>query len=80
MCCGKRFPIQAEHKPGGRPATTIDWHEAEKVYDDYAYVYGFSQSLERLAQRGGFGHDELTIYPEEAAAKRARLGARTTGA
>ena len=31
----------------------IDWITAEKIYEMYSYMYGKSQSLERLAERGG---------------------------
>lgn len=37
----------------------ISWEEAEKVYKMYSYVFGNGQSLERIAQRGGFGHGEI---------------------
>ena len=36
---------------GGR----VDWPAAEQAYRDYARRYGAQQSLELLAQRGGFG-------------------------
>lgn len=78
MCCGKRFPIQGywERGIGHVPPTTIDWHEAETIYEDYVYMYGNSQSLERLAQRGGFGHNEGVVIREEAAAERIRRAER----
>lgn len=47
----RMFPIQR--------GTPIPWHEAEKAYRTYAEHYGESQSLERLAQRGGFGVSEF---------------------
>ena len=37
----------------------VPWSVAERIYEAYAKKYGTSQSLERLAERGGF-------YPEEA--------------
>lgn len=37
----------------------IPWALAEEAYAVYAKRYGTDQSLERLAERGGFGTDEL---------------------
>ena len=45
------FPIQQ----GG----TIPWWLAEVAYGYYAELYTTEQSLERLAERGGFGMLEL---------------------
>lgn len=56
------FPIQDEYSSsdwGTRPACTIPWWLAEKAYAEYADRNGRSQSLERLAKRGGFGRQEL---------------------
>ena len=49
----KRFPIQ-----GG---LTISWEAAEVAYKNYARFFGSSQSLERLAERGGFGLAEFSL-------------------
>lgn len=38
---------------------TIPWWLAEKAYEGYVARFGNSQSLERLAERGGFGRREL---------------------
>jgi hypothetical protein len=35
---------------------------AEKAYEVYSSKYGTSQSLERLAERGGFGLGELDEF------------------
>jgi len=61
------FPIQGEglrRKPFPyRPkASTIPWWLATVAYKWYSYCYGDSQSMERLAERGGFGRDELVLY------------------
>lgn len=59
------FPIQQDFKRNERgemeqlPATAIPWWLAEVAYEYYAAKYGTQQSLERLAERGGFGRDEL---------------------
>lgn len=58
----RRFPIQAEwnHKDHLRyPALSIPWSVAEMAYRNYAARYGNGQSLETIAQRGGFGREEL---------------------
>lgn len=81
MSCGRRFPVQGGYT-GERdnrgaviyvPDSDMDWHEAESVYEDYAFLYPSSargQSLERLAQRGGWGWNEADYLRKEAAAKR----------
>ena len=40
---------------------TIPWWLAEEAYQWYANRFGNGQSLERLAERGGFGRDELLM-------------------
>jgi hypothetical protein len=42
----KRFPIQR--------AGSVPWSEAEIAYKYYAKFFGSRQTLERLAERGGF--------------------------
>jgi len=37
----------------------IPWSLAERAYDVYSAKYGTTQSLQRLAERGGFGLAEL---------------------
>ena len=61
----KLFPIQSEsyrHEDGRVKETgrlLIPWSVAETAYEEYSRRYGKGQSLERLAERGGFGRDEL---------------------
>ena len=53
------FPIQGEL---GRPrlkSSSIPWWLAEIAYEHYMKLFGSDQSLERIAERGGFGRDEL---------------------
>ena len=59
----KNFPIQAEFLPAGKKlaATEIPWWLAEIAYERYVELYGNQQSLERLAERGGFGRKELLV-------------------
>lgn len=56
------FPIQHEldnSRWGWQVACTIPWWLAEEAYKSYVRQFGNSQSLERLAERGGFGREEL---------------------
>lgn len=41
------------------PPSTIPWWLAEEAYKVYSDKFGSSQSLERLAERGGFSREEL---------------------
>ena len=50
----RRFPVVS----GG----TIPWEIAEAAYIEYARKYGKSQTLERMAERGGFHVDELDMF------------------
>jgi hypothetical protein len=47
----KRFPIQR--------AGTVPWKDAEEAYKTYAKLFGRCQTLERLAERGGFDIGEF---------------------
>jgi hypothetical protein len=54
----RMFPLQtSRHAPPG--PVRIPWSVAEKAYGAYAREYGRGQSLERLAERGGFGWCEM---------------------
>lgn len=50
------FPIQADLGAG---RSVIPWWLAEIAYAQYVKQFGWSQSLDRLAERGGFGRGEL---------------------
>lgn len=52
----KRFPVMGDGRPHPQ---TIPWPMAELAYSVYRYRHGSAQSLERLAERGGFGVSEL---------------------
>lgn len=53
----KPFPIQSDRN---RPApNSCPWHIAERAYSVYAAANGTSQSIERIAQRGGFSALEM---------------------
>ena len=52
----RTFPIQG-FAPG------VPWAAAEQAYETYAKHFGKEQSLERLAERGGFGlHEFACLY------------------
>lgn len=83
----KMFPLQAPRRGSDTKPhpLQIPWPVAEKAYSVYAGLYGKSQSLERLAERGGFSGGEMDqLYPEwrdevsEIAALRSALTARET--
>jgi hypothetical protein len=57
----REFPIQTERGAAPHPLL-IPWSVAEKAYSVYAARYGRSQSLERLAERGGFGPSEMDEF------------------
>lgn len=44
------------------PAGTIEWWEHELAWKVYSRKYGASQSAERIAERGGFGWEELITF------------------
>lgn len=61
------FPIQGEYveASGGatgrvrRPPGEVPWGVAALAYEHYAKLYGRTQSMDRIAERGGFGWTEL---------------------
>ena len=53
----RQFPIQANSIE--EPTSKIPWWLAEIAYEYYASQFGRNQTLERLAERGGFGREEL---------------------
>lgn len=58
------FPLQSEREYAKPQRTSIPWSVAEIAYGAYAAKYGRSQSLERLAERGGFYPSEMDVlYP-----------------
>jgi hypothetical protein len=57
----KLFPIQSQR--GAKPhPLRIPWSVAELAYSVYSGLYGRDQSLERLAERGGFGPGEMDEF------------------
>jgi hypothetical protein len=63
LCSQENFPIQqtyGSHSP--EPQTVIPYWLAEVAYEYYSEKFGSSQSLDRLAERGGFGRKELLMF------------------
>ena len=67
MDYNKPFPIQLDHARNTNgemeiiPSSTIPWWLAEEAYAWYAKNFGTKQSLQTLADRGGFGRKELLM-------------------
>lgn len=58
----KWFPVQGlSHVPHG-VRFRISWEIAEKAYEYYSEKFGKGQSLERLAERGGFDISEIICF------------------
>ena len=61
----RRFPIvhipKASHKEPGAPGFDIPWSMAEKAHATYVKLLGNVQTLERLAERGGFEWFEFVM-------------------
>lgn len=59
----RMFPLMPQRGAAPGPLS-IPWSVAEKAYSVYAAEFGLGQSLERLAERGGFGLGEMDkFYP-----------------
>jgi len=55
------FPVITDRT--ARPRNNkIPWRLAEIVYEEYSRRYGTDQSLERIAERGGFGLLEIADH------------------
>jgi hypothetical protein len=61
----RRAPVQREQARGGRARGTITWSEHEAAWVGYARAFPGSardQDAARIAERGGFGYEELADY------------------
>lgn len=63
--CEPKGTIPAEMGRVRRPAGQVPWGVAEEAYKVYSRRYGTSQSLEHLADRGGFGWSELVMLLQD---------------
>lgn len=72
----RRFPIQAPPDTAVRyiypQFRSCSWALAERAYAIYAERYGTGQSLERMAERGGFGSLEMIELLDAALAREGR--------
>ncbi len=55
------FPIQGSLQKNYLPSH-VPWWLAEEAYLEYSRLYGKDQTLERLAERGGFSRNELLMF------------------
>lgn len=63
--CGRRAPVQGEGPYEDRPKRgpgSVSWDEHLLAWSNYAAEYGSGQSAERMAERGGFGYWEITMF------------------
>ena len=64
--CGRRAPVQGSHAiprgARGHGPGSVAWAEHCLAWSTYAQQYGRGQTAERMAERGGFGYYELTLY------------------
>lgn len=59
------FPLQVDRNYDRPGPIAIPWSVAEMAWGMYAQKYGTQQSVERMAQRGGFAWSEMDdLYPE----------------
>ena len=61
MTDARKFPIQTDRNAKPYP-TEIPWYVADLAYSAYSARYGREQSLERLAERGGFSPSEMDDF------------------
>lgn len=56
----QRAPLQGDERgrEGGKPPGTIAWSEHMEIWEAYSRRWP-GQSAERIAERGGFGHEEV---------------------
>lgn len=64
MSEARRFPLLLSYRQQrAGEAESIPWALAEEAYVVYCKRYGGSgQSLERVAERGGFGPGEMDLF------------------
>ena len=55
----KRFPLQSLDFYSQKQS--IPWEHAEEIYKEYSDQYGTQQSIERMAERGGFGSTDAIM-------------------
>ena len=69
----KLFPMQPDRHDGEIDAPSLPWEVAEAIYTHmYAQLHGSGQSLERLAERGGFSFGEIRVMADHLKRERNR--------
>lgn len=58
----RMFPIIQNTYPKAGDPVSVPWSVAEQAYEVYSHCYGTDQSLERLAERSGFGVKEIEVF------------------
>ena len=58
----KTAPFQRLKPYPEYPSYRITWDAHLKAYEVYAQKYGYSQSAETIAERGGFADGELDMF------------------
>jgi hypothetical protein len=58
----KVFPVLNQPFRRGKRIETVPWSVGECAYKEYSRRYGKSQSIERIAERGGFSESELDLF------------------
>lgn len=59
MVTDKRFPVMGVRSIMPNEIVSISWAQAEVVYKEYIRKFGDKQTLERIAERGGFYFEEI---------------------
>lgn len=54
----RRAPVQGDMRLRGRPPGTVAWEVHAQAWENYAIRHG-DQSVEVVAERGGFSYGEL---------------------
>jgi len=52
----------------------LPWSVAEQIYAMYSELYGTSQSMERISERGGFCYEEVSFLTKELKRKGKSVG------
>ena len=60
---GRRFPLQkSDPRKNTDQRASVPWSIGQRAWDVYAIKYSNGQSCERIAERGGFGNNEMDTF------------------
>ena len=62
MSAPTTFPVQRTPGRGVTGLLFVPWHIGAEAWEKYRGKYGNDQSAERIAQRGGFGEEEMDEF------------------